>query len=534
MQLMAAYPRDNRSGLYVAAHDPLAATKELVVESRPADAAVVFSLAHPVPEATRAENGFTLSGAVVWQRLRGDWFDAALIYRDWVRREARWYPQLGPEGREDTPQWMRQLPAWALGGGRPEDVVTQVQRFADHLGLPVGFHWYNWHQIPFDNDYPHYFPTKEGFAEAVAQLQQSGVHVMPYINGRLWDTRDRGAEDFQFTQRALPAATKDVEGQPYIETYGSKEADESRVRLAVMCPATQLWHDEVRQIVTRLFDACGVHAVYIDQVAAAKPVLCHDPSHGHPLRGGHWWTESYWRMIGRIRDAMPEDRALTTECNAEPYTQVFDGYLTWHWQYNNQVPAFPAIYGGAIQMFGRAYRGGPTKDLAFKMKAGQQLVFGEQIGWCSPDVISEEDNAAFLRKIVRLRWQLRKYFYAGEMARPPKLEGDIPRVTADWQWQGQWPVTTDAVMAGAWQLPREERAVLLLVNVSDQPIPVTLCFNADDYALPDGKLRATKVSEDGPGEPVPLARQVRQSIDLMPQTAWAWEVTDEGVPPTRK
>jgi len=81
---------------------------------------------------------------------------------------------------------------------------------------------------------------------------------------------------------------------------------------------------------------------------------------------------------------------LTTECNAEPFVKWFDGYLTWHWQHDGQVPAFPAVYGGAIQMFGRAYRGGPTKDLALRMKAGQQLVFGEQIGWIDPNIVREE------------------------------------------------------------------------------------------------------------------------------------------------
>ena len=55
---------------------------------------------------------------------------------------------------------------------------------------------------------------------------------MPYINGRLWDTRDRGTEDFEFTKVALPAATKNEKGEPYTETYGSKESDGSPVRWA--------------------------------------------------------------------------------------------------------------------------------------------------------------------------------------------------------------------------------------------------------------------------------------------------------------
>ncbi len=471
-----------------------------------------------------AGNDFELSGEAVWQVLRGDWFDASTIYRDWVRKEAKWYPKLGPDGREDTPRWMRELPAWALSGGSPKDCVEPVKEFARQLDVPAGFHWYNWHQIPFDNDYPHYFPTKEGFAEAVADLQKSGVYVMPYINGRLWDTRDRGTEDFQFTSLARSAATKNEEGEPYLESYSSKESDGSSVKLAAMCPTTRLWQDKVREIVLRLMNECGVKGVYIDQVAAAVPRICFDSSHGHPLGGGHWWTEAYWELLEKVRQSMPPGHMLTTECNAEPYVDQFDGYLTWHWQYDGQVPAFPAVYGGVIQMFGRAYRGGPTKDLALRMKAGQQLVFGEQIGWINPGVVKEKQNAEFFRQIVQLRWALRRYFYAGEMARPPRLAGDVPRVTADWQWHGEWPVTTDAVMAGTWRLPAEKKLVILAVNVSDQPVKAGLQFDAGEYGFAGPTVRITGMTAAGTGEMFTSPPAIEREVTFEPATAWAWEI----------
>ncbi len=524
MQLLAAYDADGKAGLYVAMHDPSGSTKDIVVESQPAERAVTLAFEHPAANMGVGGNGFELSGEAVWQLLHGDWFDAAVIYRDWVRRSARWYPRLGPEGRTDTPLWMRELSAWAQTGGAPGECAARVKEFQKYLGVPVGFHWYSWHQIPFDNDYPHYFPAKPGFAEAVRDLQASGVYVMPYINGRLWDTHDRGRDDFEFTRRALPAAAKDEQGKPYIEMYGSKESDGSPVRLAVMCPTTELWRDTMRATVLRLFGECGVKGVYMDQIAAAKPELCFDRTHGHPLGGGHWWTEGYWALVESIRKAKPADCMLTTECNAEPYTQVFDGYLTWHWQYDNQVPVFPAVYGGAIQMFGRAYRGGPGKDLALRMKAGQQLVYGEQIGWLDPGVIHEKGNAEFLRQVVRLRYALRRYFYAGEMARPPRLLGTIPRVTADWQWSGSWPVTTDALLAGAWRLPREKKLMLLLVNVSDEPVQATLDFDATRYDLPAGPLALTRIGQDGPEETAPVPRAFLRAVSAVARQAWAWEI----------
>ena len=413
MQFMAGYDTQLGTGLYCGMHDPQAATKDVVAEGRPADGAVAVGFNVPPENMDTGGNGYVSPGECVWQLLHGDWFDATMIYRGWVRQNASWYPKMGPDGRPDTPAWMRELPVWVQRSGDPKEVVPAVEAFAKGIGVPVGYHWYCWHQIPFDNDYPHYFPVKDGFAEAVRELQSKGVYVMPYINGRLWDTRDKGAQDFEFSRTALPAASKDETGKPIIERYGSKETDGSPVSFAVMCPTTKLWRDTISQTVLRLMKEYGLKGVYIDQVAAERPVLCCDHSHGHPTGGGHWWVEWYNNMLAEIRQAKPADCMLTTECNAEPYAKNFDAYLTWHWGHDNQVPAFPAVYGGALQMFGRAYRGNDL--LSFCMRAGQQFVFGEQIGWFGPEVIQNPEQAAYLKQVVGLRYQFRRYFHAGEM-----------------------------------------------------------------------------------------------------------------------
>ena len=526
MQFMAAYREDAKpTGLYVAMHDPWGSTKDLTVKNDPAARTVQLSFDHPAPNMGLAGNSFALEGEAVWQVLRGDWFDAATIYKAWARREAKWWPRLAREGRADTPRWMRELNAWAMTGGAPNECVPAVKQFREFLGVPTGFHWYNWHQIPFDNDYPHYFPAKEGFSQGVAELKAAGVFPMPYINGRLWDSHDRGAEDFEFSKLALAAATKQEDGSPGLEQYGSKETNGEPVRLAVMCPATPLWQSTVSNIVLRLLRECGTSAVYIDQVAAAPPRLCLDRTHGHPLGGGHWWNEGYWKMLEAIRRQMPRDTALTTECNGEPFIRWFDGYLTWHWQSDGQVPAFPAVYGGAIQMFGRAYRGGKTKDLALRMKAAQQLVFGEQLGWIEPGVVKEKENAEFFRQLVRLRAEFNRYFSAGEMAPPPKLLGPVPTVRADWQWSGEWWVTTDAVLTGAWRLPKEKRMVLLFVNVSDESVPVQVRFEAAANGIRASVLQVHRLTTSGskadwPNFPASFGRP----MTLPPREAEAWEL----------
>jgi len=526
MQFFAAYDEKRGTGLYVGVHDPVASRKELAANSRPEDRAVVLKFEHLAPDMSVGGNAFELSGHVVWRLFSGDWYDAAVIYRDWVRKESRWVPRLGKDGREDTPAWMRRLCLWAQTGGTPEHVTRTVKEFAASMGVPVGFHWYSWHEIPFDNDYPHYFPAKKGFAEAVRDLQASGVYVMPYINARLWDTRDKGTEDFEFTRAALAGATKDEQGKPYTETYGSKEADGSPVRLAAMCAASPIWQERVRGIVLSLLNDYGTQAVYMDQVAAAQPPLCFDRSHGHPLGGGHWWIDGYGRMLDAIRGAMPKDRMLTTECNAEPYLNLFDGYLTWHWQHDGQVPAFPTVYGGAIQMFGRAYKGldRPTGDLACAMRVGQQLVYGEQLGWLDPNIVKSKPRADFLRQAARLRLALVRYFHAGEMARPVRLVGEMPRVRADWNWRNDWWVSTDAVLTGTWRLPQERKLVLIFANVSEKPVSLIVPFDGAAYGVTKDGITLTPVEETGKGRAFTEKRSFQRPVEFAPRKTWAWEI----------
>ena len=488
MEWTAIYDETKNTGLYIAMHDSGGSVKYISIDADSTVNSLSIRYEHPLPLDETVKD--VEHNAGVWRTFRGDWFDAALIYRKWMYNNAQWYPRqkIDSNGRSDTPQWMKELSVWATCSDAPQKMPETMRKFTDALGIPTAVHWYNWHQIPFDNDYPHYFPAKDGFKEAVAEIQKKGdCYVMPYINGRLWDTKDKGYEDFQFSSVALPGATKKEDGKPFVETYGSKESNGTNVELAVMCPSTDIWKNKVAEIIFRLTKDCDVAGVYVDQVAAAKPELCFDKSHGHPLAGGSWWNSEYWKMFESIRKELPAEKMLTSECNAETFINVFDGHLTWHFQYQDQVPAFAAVYGGMLQMFGRSYRGGPSRVLADRMKAAQQLIYGEQIGWLDPRIVDDSLRFPFFKEVVLTRYNYRDYFYKGEMIRPPKLLGKIPTVTADWQWQGEQIITTDAVLTGAWRKFDEKgntiSAVFFFVNISDEPITSRIAIRFDEIGL---------------------------------------------------
>src|SRR3972149_4841086 len=119
----------------------------------------------------------------------------------------------------------------------------------------------------------------------------------------------------------------------------------------------------------------------------------------------------------------------------------------------------PPSTAGRCRCLAGAIAAGPPGARRRGRKPGPPPVSGDHPGGRAPGIVKyEKDNPSFLRQLVRLRWRFRRYFYAGRMARPPQLLGDIPTVRADWRWSNEWWVGTDAVMTGAWRLPGENRA----------------------------------------------------------------------------
>ncbi len=524
LQVLAAY--NGATGLYFAMHDASGATKHIGAYGLPAFKAVKFVFEHLPPGSASSGSSFTLQGRGVWRLLRGDWFDAALVHREWASLQPAMLPPDRAAGSSATPLWMRELGVWTQAAGTDAATIASVQAFARYMGVPTGFHWYTWHAIPFDNDYPHYFPPRAGFAAGVKALQatEPRIRVMPYINGRLWDTRDQGTSDFEYTALAKPATTKDAALAPNTESYGSLEADGSPVKLAVMCPATSLWQSRLRTITLELFKSYGVDGVYLDQIAAAAPKLCYDGGHPHPPGGGRWWVDGYRNLLAGIRNEMPADRMLTSESAVDTFNAGFDGYLVWNWQRNNMVPAFRAIYGGAVQLFGRNYSGGLPRDLSVCQRAGQQLVFGEQLGWAFPGIIYE-NSAPFLRDCARLRNRLAPYFYAGRMERPPRFTGANPPCTSDWQWQGAaTPVTTPSLLTGAFTRPEVQSTILVFANISETTQSGSVSFDGATYDLSGNAVHLRVVRPQATDTAVAQSLAFQKALVLPARSVQAWEI----------
>lgn len=491
-------------GVYLGFEDERAAAKEFRIDSKD-DTTHVRGTFFAV-NAGKIANSFEAYGKIRWQYFRGDWYDASLIYADFVYNKAAWLPKIDENGRMDTPERFKEAGYWVCdyipnnerqGDNRPMHIsagsdiyepdywykaVIELQK---ELNVPVAYHVYNWHTNPFNIEYPHYLPAKDGFKEGVELLQKNGVMVCPYINAVNWEMNDyEGGYETTFENTGRHGAVLDLNGTIDVSYYPQKTKSGVISHLASICPGYYEWHNIIDRVVRGLETQYGVDGVYYDVIAAHSPKPCYNAGHSHLPGGGSYWVEGYNLMMEKINRDKPKDSFYFTEGNGEAYAKSFDGFLTWVWVHNGEVPAFPLIYAGYIEMVGRCLIGKKKEDDDFfKYSLVKMFLYGQQLGWGKADVVYNKTRMEFLKKIVSLRYSYNKFFHRAKMLRPPvAVSNKPPVVTSPALWYDE-DITMDQVLCGAWKERDESKIVVFVFNTANEKSKFTITFNAEEYGL---------------------------------------------------
>ncbi len=494
--------RHARNGFYMGIHDADGTPKIIGLVGAPqSDCALIYSECTP-PYQRRAGNSFTLPGRMIWQRFDGDWFDASLIYRDFVMKEAKWISPL--RGRTDSPDWFRHMPVWIshylpnenpdadpipitlkakYPDKEPADWYRTAIKLREELGVPIAYHLYNWHWVPFNNDNPNYFPVHYDLKEGMKALKEADVRVIPYVQGYFWDMRDDRGTDERYTREALPAAAKKINGEPIYYTYASKEPDGEYSKLSVMCPTTTTWKNELRQVCRRLYTDFGVDGIYLDVVSLNYDQCC-DDTHLHAPGWSDYWWKAFAELVAGLRDGAPEDLAIISECTADVFNGMMDGQLSWTWTQVDSVPSYPCVYGGRSAIVGRLYTSNKRDDADyFRFQISQSLVYGQQLGWFHPEIVNDPALFPFLKKMARVRWDKREFFAEAQMLRPAIPEGDVPLLDCTAYLRGQLWNHEVLIQTGTWEDASGHR-VMFVINASGREADITLAVYEDEYALP--------------------------------------------------
>ena len=479
-----------RAVLYLACHDGDGNTKSFLLEP-----GAEFHFTHYVPQPRLGEttSAHRVPYDVVIGPLRGDWYDAARQYRSWAVAQP-WCRQGTLAERAAAGTVARRLleapfvtkPNWVFGDGDDwsKQLTEQELWGMEHLNrdrdlvgreVPLIVWWYGWENERFDDDTPRFTP-REGVPEAFRAQAAEGLVVKPYTQSLLWDT---GTE--AFGEEARAAVCRDRNGQPQIAKWHWCEA-------ASMCLSQPLCRETTVGLADQLA-AIGANAIYLD----AFPVMreCWDPAHGHPLGyGGNWWSRSVRAILQGIKARRGSQFGVMQEYFSEPYLDLVDVQMSWWYVEEIDCPVVPAMYSSYAVLSGsHTHKHYPDDVISFRIKQGRTLFWGSQLGRSQfSDYLHDEQKAAFMRQAVRLRWRLTDLLTYGEMLRPPRLLGDIPRVQCT-QWNmahlGQRSFEYDALEAALWR-GTDGTTALLLANYDDQPHAVRV--ETEDWVSADRDL----------------------------------------------
>lgn len=473
MQYFAYWGKKN--GLYLGIHDPNACFKEFNVLAKDNEAKITAWFA--AIGAGTVANSFSVGGFIRWQFFVGDWYDATLIYREFVYKDAKW---LSEKGRPDTASKFKEIGMWAKYNGTEafhESSTKGLLQLREKMGVPIAAHPYSWHKIIFDVDYPHYMPAKKESIESFKAFKEADIYVAPYINAVSWDTKDGDSGyEMNFDNTGVHGVAIYPDGNKHQVDYGSKRPNGDSVYLAAICPGYSKWHEIIEDLVRDMEKNLPIDGVYFDQVAALEPVPCHSTEHGHIPGGGSYWTELYNEMMEKIKKNRPAESFYFTECNGEGYLKAFDGFLTWQWNLNDLVPAYCVIYSGYIQLVGRHTECLDEDENYFRYHFAEAVLYGQQPGWFGAREDFDEDRLNYMKKAVDFRMANLDFFNKGVMLRPPVVESGL-------EWFSTSECDLKNILVQAWKSEDSSKTVIMIANISEKKKTVKLKFSPNEYGV---------------------------------------------------
>ena len=510
----AAYPMASafmmgEAGLYVGAHDEAYRRKTFMIPNGANGMNAWF--ATPVENAGIVGKAADGPGyAVTLKCFKGDWWTAAAIYRDWALSRKCVKGRI--VDRTDFPESMAETDIWALGGGKTNWAYRVLGKLDEIWpDLRRGIEWTQWQRPPYLWQTPELFPADEGIPQAMDAYKKHGFTILPYINGRLWDTNN-----VSYLRSAAQSVSTYENGAPYREPYYGR-------RFGVMCPYTALWQETLRAMGMKNLDEMGANGIYYDQVTCSPPTPCSNPAHGHPAVGGSWWVDGYRRALEPVHKAYSARNApITSEQGGDHLPDVVDGYLFALMPRNEDVPFWPAVYSGYLVYHGTRVMPNNAMPEFFAMHA-RSAIWGVVPGWMFDWMLAGTgfpNKISVVTQLGRFRHVAKRYMSYGSLIGDLKPLGRLDRILFEFKdYSGPLAknpcdssrAELDAVIGAWWRSADGKRMALALANVSSTRQTV-------EFRAPSGMKSLKPLPIKGWTDPVVEIERSRIRISMEPRT----------------
>lgn len=540
LQLLALYG-DDGDGLYFSSNDTESRTKEY--EMNFSDGHASYDLKHIIPLAEPTSE-FSPGYEAVVGLFKGDWTDAAGIYREWAVKQ-KWCAE-SRLANGLVPDWARDTDVWVWNRGSASNVLAEAADLSGFLGdsVRVSVLWHWWHNCPYDDGFPEYLPPRDGyeaFRDGIASARAKNIGCLVYMNSYQWGNETESWDREKASQyRAITAG-----GSDYSWTY-NKFTGHS---ITPMCLGTEYWRRKYSSIADTLVNQFGAGGIYMDQ--ACKSLRCYDPAHGHSLGGGDFWVKGFFEMAEDIRRGADGPVVLAGEGTSESWMPYLDLFLSLEGsreryksgQGIETIPMFQAVYHDYAITFGSydslvyppyddkwpaEYRPDNCETLLpeefntqFRLEQARGFVWGLQpmiANYHSFLRTSRRQELDFLSEIIKVRARCPEYLVEGRYSRPPRiasaeLEFPVSRMSI---YAGRFgstvtrnDTTAPALHSGGWT-SREGNYAVAVANISDEAQPVRFPFDPERYGI-EGRYRVNV--ERGAGREL-LVDDVSGSTDV--------------------
>lgn len=263
------------------------------------------------------------SGEYVISINSKDWHYAKELYRDYLAPHLQFHNY--PDYLDD--QWgLNQCYNFKRQGNIIQNTFKNIPTMYEQ-GKKYGLnHMFiaSWNRGGFDTDYPEYYPDMDlgsamDFVRGLEYVKQNGGIPTLYINARIFEL----SGDYAATV-GEQMAMKDVEGNNYIETYGTKS-------FTVSCPSDKEWASRLLDTAEFLIKGYGTTGIYLDQLASAEPFPCYQKEHSHSHIGD--FNKGYLDVLAKLHQKIKtygKDKFILTENIGDIYGSYTFGNLTWN------------------------------------------------------------------------------------------------------------------------------------------------------------------------------------------------------------
>lgn len=415
----------------------------------------------------------------VFKIVKGDWFDAAMIHRDYVLGQ-EFLINAGPlEETDRVPRWLLETPFVSLRHDRGAGYeVEHYIEAAKKLDTPMLIRYYMWMQSAFDTEYPFFFPTVPGFREDVKKCHEAGVRIIPYLN--FYSAAVKGKH---FSEIAHAAAEIDTTGKNHVAVWSQMTP------LCAMCPVDPTYSHMIKDQLLRMLEL-GADGLYLDEFGMSPTHVCYSDKHGHVPGDPKTKNEGFSAIVRDVKaeakDFAPE-AVVSIEGYAENFIPDVDVFISGQIDPNFMIPLFQAVYHDyALGGFGKTTYPPDVNDPAFAgafmTKQALQFIYGCQFGVARAplgQILDSDPEAVQLLKSMCKAWtHSNNYLACGKMLRP--LDLNVPDVelrwSMDWRDHLGTVIKLPQILNSVWQVNDGSVGVVLL-NIKNEACPVHVDLN---------------------------------------------------------